>query len=53
MGWLLDPDEKTVITSPQDGRSRSFEQPEALLPAPDWATGLDLTVGELFGWLLA
>lgn len=49
MGWLLDPDEKTVIAFPQDERSRCFEQPEALLPVPDWAAGLDLTVGELFG----
>lgn len=53
MGWLLDPEEKSVVVSPQDGRSRSFEQSEDILPVPSWASGLELTVGELFGWLLA
>ncbi len=53
MGWLLDPEERSVVASPQDGRSRSFEQSGDRLPVPDWASGLELTVEELFGWLLA
>ncbi len=51
MGWLIDPDEKTVIVSPQDSRSRTFAQLDAILPAPNWARDVELTIGELFGWL--
>ncbi len=53
MGWLLDPEEKTVFASPQDGRSRNFDKADALLPVPSWASALNLTVGELFGWLMS
>jgi Uma2 family endonuclease len=52
MGWLIDPEEKTVVVSPQDSRSRTFEASDAALPVPDWASGLALTVGDLFGWLV-
>jgi Uma2 family endonuclease len=51
MGWLIDPDEKMVIVSPQDGRSRSFQKQDQL-PVPQWATDLAITADELFGWLL-
>jgi Uma2 family endonuclease len=52
MGWLIDPEEKTVVASPQDSRSRTFEDSGVLLPVPDWAVGLALTPGEIFDWLL-
>jgi Uma2 family endonuclease len=52
MGWLIDPGEKTVEVWPQDGRSRTFEDQGAIVPVPDWAVGLELTVGEIFGWLV-
>jgi Uma2 family endonuclease len=52
MGWLIDPEEKTVIVSPQDGRSRNVEKQDQL-PVPPWATELTITADELFGWLLA
>jgi Uma2 family endonuclease len=52
MGWLIDPEEKTVVASPQDSRSRTFDDADVLLPVPDWAAGLALTPGEIFGWLL-
>ena len=29
-----------------------YDQLEAQLPAPNFAKGLKLTVGELFGWLI-
>jgi Uma2 family endonuclease len=51
MGWLIDPEEKTVIVSPQDGRSRNCTNQDQLL-VPDWATDLILTVDQLFSWLL-
>ena len=52
MGWLIDPEEKTVVVSPQTARSRVFEAPDVILPVPYWADDLQLTVGELFGWLV-
>jgi Uma2 family endonuclease len=52
MGWLIDLGEKTVEVWPQDSRSRILEDQGAIVPVPDWAVGLELTVGEIFGWLL-
>jgi Uma2 family endonuclease len=55
MGWLIDPEDKTVVVSPHDSRSRTFEVEAGLadprLPVPDWAMNLELTLGELFSWL--
>lgn len=53
MGWLLDPEEKSVTVSPRDGRSRYFDNPDDNLPVPAWASDLSLTVGEIFSWLTA
>lgn len=53
MGWLIDPSFYTVIGYPADSRSRSFSQPTDSLPTPSWAKDLNLTVGQLFDWLLA
>jgi Uma2 family endonuclease len=52
MGWLIDPGEKTVEVWPQDDRSRILADQGAIVPVPDWAVGLELTVGEIFGWLV-
>jgi Uma2 family endonuclease len=48
MGWLIDPDEKSVIAYPADARSRYFDQPEQILPVPEWATDLQLKLGDIF-----
>ncbi|UBF24463.1 Uma2 family endonuclease [Kovacikia minuta CCNUW1] len=51
MGWLLDPDEKSVLVYPEGQQPQFFEAPESELPAPDFAADLRLTVAEVFGWL--
>ncbi len=51
MDWLVDPEEKTVLASPQNGRSRNYEN-EDRLPVPDWAAKLTITADQLFSWLL-
>jgi Uma2 family endonuclease len=51
MGWLIDPAEQLLIAFPAETRSRSFSEPDDLLPPPSWAKELQLTAGELFGWL--
>lgn len=51
MGWLVDPDEKSVIAYPQSQQPIFLQEPDLLLPTPDFATNLKLSVGELFSWL--
>jgi len=52
MGWLIDPDEQTVFVYVEKQQTQVFDEPEALLPVPSFASELRLTVKELFGWLL-
>jgi Uma2 family endonuclease len=52
MGWLIDPDEQTIFVYIRNQQPLFFDEPEALLPVPEFASELKLTVGELFGWLL-
>ena len=50
-GWLIDPNEQTVFVYLPKQQTQAFEQPDRL-PVPSFASELQLTVGELFGWLL-
>ncbi|MBE9080178.1 Uma2 family endonuclease [Romeria aff. gracilis LEGE 07310] len=51
LGWLIDPGEQLVQIYDPDKRLTSLESAEARLPAPAFVAGLQLTVGQLFGWL--
>ena len=53
MGWLIDPDEQTVFVYRSNQSVEIFDEPDQLLPMPEFAQGLALTIGELFSWLLA
>jgi Uma2 family endonuclease len=51
MGWLIDPGERAVlIYSPQPSLAL-FEKSDQRLPVPSIANNVQLTVGQLFGWL--
>jgi Uma2 family endonuclease len=52
MGWLIDPEEQTVFVYIRNQQPITLDEPEALLPVPDFASELRLTLGDLFGWLL-
>lgn len=52
MGWLIDPDEQTVFIYLPKQQPEVFDEPEQRLPVPSFARELQLTVEELFGWLL-
>jgi Uma2 family endonuclease len=52
MGWLIDPDEKTVFVYRSKQETAVFDQPDVLLPVPSFASDLQLTVKDLFAWLL-
>jgi len=52
MGWLIDPDEKTVFVYRPKQEIEVFDEPNALLPVPSFVSELNLTVKDLFAWLL-
>jgi Uma2 family endonuclease len=51
MGWLIDPAEQTIFIYFPNQTVRVLETAESLIPVPDFARGVQLKVGELFGWL--
>ena len=52
MGWLVDPDEKTIFMYRPKQEIIVFDQPHTLIPMPSFASALQLTVSDLCGWLL-
>ncbi|MDF5725999.1 MAG: Uma2 family endonuclease [Rhizonema sp. PD37] len=52
MGWLIDPEEQTVFVYVQGQQIEVFDESDQYLPVPSFASELQLTVGDLFGWLL-
>ena len=52
LGWLIDPEEKSVLVYTPPNQVALFDEPDDTLPVPAFAAGLQLTVGSVFGWLL-
>jgi Uma2 family endonuclease len=52
MGWLIDPAEKTVFVYQPKQETAVFDDPDTLLLVPSFASQLQLTVRDLFDWLL-
>ena len=51
MGWLIDPDEETVFVYQSQKEVQIFDEADQSLLMPAFTTVLNLSVGELFGWL--
>jgi Uma2 family endonuclease len=51
LGWLIDPDEKTVIIFQPDRQPIALENESDILPVLPLLGDWHLTLGELFGWL--
>jgi Uma2 family endonuclease len=51
LGWLIDPEEETVVVYFPDRPTAIFEERAALLPVPDFAGPFELSIGQLFSWL--
>ena len=51
LGWLIDPDEQSVIVYFPKQQPAFFEEENNVLTVPEFAKELQLTLGELFGWL--
>ena len=52
LGWLIDPSEQSVIVYFPRQQPAFFEVATDILPVPDFAEAFELTLGQLFGWLL-
>ena len=52
MGWLIDPRDKYVFVYRPNLSTALFEMSEQTLPVPEFVTSFELTVGELFSWLV-
>ncbi len=52
MGWLIDPNDQAVFTYHANKSTTFYDEPNQTLPVPDFAQDFNLTVSELFSWLL-
>ncbi|MEA5498979.1 Uma2 family endonuclease [Limnoraphis robusta] len=52
MGWLIDPEEKTIFVYLPTAAPAVFDEPSQQLPVPEFASELQLTLGQVFDWLL-
>lgn len=51
MGWLIDPEESSILVYPMGRQPDFLEAAQDVLPVPEFASALQLTVGEVFSWL--
>jgi Uma2 family endonuclease len=52
LGWIVDPSEKVVFTYSQNKTPQFFEEDsDQLLPVPQFAKDVNITLGQLLGWL--
>lgn len=51
MGWIIDPTESLIFTYSAGKSVSVFEDLTESLPTPEFVAAVDLTVGEVFGWL--
>ncbi len=49
MGWLIDPEDRSVIVIGQ--MFDAIDEPNVILPVPEFAKSIQLTVSDIFGWL--
>ncbi len=52
MGWLIDPNEQTVLIYRPKQETEIFDKLDLILPVPSFAKEINLTVKDVFAWLL-
>ena len=52
MGWLIDPDEQTVFVYRPKQEPEVLDESDKVIPVPPFASELQLTIKDLFAWLL-
>jgi Uma2 family endonuclease len=51
MGWLIDPEEKSVMVIHGGQRLEVIDEPSQVLPVPTFAGEIVLTIADIFSWL--
>jgi Uma2 family endonuclease len=51
MGWLIDPEDRVVFVCTSDRNFQMIDEPSNILPVPNFATAIQLTVEQLFSWI--
>jgi Uma2 family endonuclease len=51
MGWLIDPNEQSVIVSRMDHNTEVIDESQILLPVPGFAAAIELSIEQMFKWL--
>jgi Uma2 family endonuclease len=51
MGWLIDPEDRSIIVIGAGQTFDAIDEPNAILPVPKFARSIQLTIAEIFGWL--
>jgi Uma2 family endonuclease len=51
MAWLLDPEEEVIFIYRANQALQICDRSEQVLPVPDFASDLQLTLATVFGWL--
>ncbi len=52
IGWLIDPSEKSIFVYRSPQQIILFDAPDRQLPVPDFASAIELTIADIFNWLL-
>jgi Uma2 family endonuclease len=51
MGWLIDPNDRSVFICMADRNLQIIDEPTAVLPVPGFAAAIELTVEQIFSWI--
>jgi Uma2 family endonuclease len=51
MGWLIDPEDRSVVISRIGQNADVIDELNAVLPVPEFARSMQLTVEQMFSWL--
>jgi Uma2 family endonuclease len=51
MGWLIDPNDRSIFICMPDRNLQIIDEPTTILPVPEFATAIELTVEQIFGWI--
>jgi Uma2 family endonuclease len=51
MGWLIDPEDRSVIVIGAGQIFDAIDEPNAISPVPEFAKSIQFTIADIFGWL--
>jgi Uma2 family endonuclease len=51
MGWLIDPNDRSIFVCLPDRTFQIIDVPTTILPVPEFAAAIELTVEQIFSWI--